>query len=113
MLKSYGNANKMCMKGNNQLYMVIDTDPKQCQNLDWPVLNGFITKDKFYLFGSTYVVIFPEVVFTKPDQPVQIERVNYGSFIQCEGKIDPRAWVVTKGLCAFYVTFHECDFMAH
>ena len=59
-----GNARRICKKGNSQIF-VTENDQEPCDKVDWPILNGFITKDKFYLFGKAYVIIFPEAVLSQ------------------------------------------------
>ncbi|OTF78211.1 hypothetical protein BLA29_009562 [Euroglyphus maynei] len=55
----------------------------------WPVLKGFVTDGKFYLFGEYYIYIFDENVFHKQGVPYQVKNRSYNYFFNCAGIIPP------------------------
>ena len=90
----------ICAVGKNQILVVRHNDQDyDCGHVDWPVLNGFVSDGKFYLFGSNYIITFPQKVYTEPNQPVNFERIPFNDFIQCGGDVDvnkPRDVAVAK-----------------
>lgn len=84
--------------GGNQIKVVDTTSPPdECRPLTWPVLKGFIADSKFYLFGENYIFTFPSSVYEQQNEPVKYESIPYGEFIQCEGRLDPKALVPSAG----------------
>ena len=61
----------------------------------WPVLKGFVSAGKFYLFGESHIYIFDENVYNEPGQSYPVEKHSYDSFFNCPGII-PSSNVVFK-----------------
>jgi len=76
----------VCIQGTNQVLLQRDSS-QSCTSPDWPVLSGFISKNSFYLFGPSYVISFPEKLWTNPGTAVQFNITDYGNFIQCSGNV--------------------------
>ena len=98
-VKKEGGFYPICAVGNDQIMVVHNEKHNDCEYVDWPVLNGFVSDGKFYLFGSNYIITFPQKVYHKPNQPVKFERIPFNDFIQCGGDVDvikPREVAVAK-----------------
>lgn len=92
----------LCKKeGANQMVIQLVDSKNPCPRLNWPVLNGFISSDTFYLFGSSYVVTFPETIWGRPNEPVTYNSTSYGDFIQCGGSNRERSAQVTRSKYGF------------
>ena len=57
--------------------------------VNWPVLKGFVTGGKFYLFGEQNIYVFEEKVFLEQGQPYAVTKRSYDSFFNCPGIIPP------------------------
>ncbi|XP_027199977.2 uncharacterized protein LOC113794089 [Dermatophagoides pteronyssinus] len=57
--------------------------------VNWPVLKGFVTGGKFYLFGEQNIYVFEEKVFLEQGQPYAVTKRSYDSFFNCPGVIPP------------------------
>ncbi|XP_027202381.2 uncharacterized protein LOC113796330 [Dermatophagoides pteronyssinus] len=55
----------------------------------WPVLKGFVSDGKFYLFGQSHIYIFDENVYKQQGQSYPVEKRSYDSFFNCPGIIAP------------------------
>ena len=55
----------------------------------WPVLKGFVSAGKFYLFGQSHIYIFDENVYKQQGQSYPVEKRSYDSFFNCPGIIAP------------------------
>ena len=55
----------------------------------WPVLKGFVSDGKFYLFGESHIYIFDENVYKQQGQSYPVEKRSYDSFFNCPGIIAP------------------------
>ncbi|KAJ6218944.1 hypothetical protein RDWZM_004756 [Blomia tropicalis] len=96
-----GTARVFCGEGNDKIMVARTRDitNQQCEKVEWPVLNGFVTDGKIYLFGPNYIIKFPEKVYTERGQSVNVERIPFNKFIQCGGSVDivnPRDVRATK-----------------
>ncbi|XP_027202357.2 uncharacterized protein LOC113796314 [Dermatophagoides pteronyssinus] len=57
--------------------------------LNWPIVKGFVTDDKFYLFGRTNIYIFSEQVYHNHGAEYPVQKRSYDSFFNCAGFIPP------------------------
>ena len=55
----------------------------------WPIVKGFVTDDKFYLFGRTNIYIFSEQVYHNQGAEYPVQKRSYDSFFNCAGFIPP------------------------
>jgi len=55
--------------------------------LSWPIMKGFVTADKFYLFGDVQIFIFYRSVYDQPNKPVEYTVVLFSTFIECSGEV--------------------------
>ncbi|KAH9511193.1 hypothetical protein DERF_009663 [Dermatophagoides farinae] len=64
----------------------------QCQSgnpVQWPILKGFLVGGKFYLFGEHFIYIITENVFVHRNHPYPVTKIDYNSFFNCPGTIQP------------------------
>ncbi|XP_027200756.2 uncharacterized protein LOC113794814 [Dermatophagoides pteronyssinus] len=59
--------------------------------VNWPIVKGFVTDDKFYLFGRSNIYIFSEDVYHNQGKEYPVEKRSYDSFFNCAGIIPPSA----------------------
>ncbi|XP_075679931.1 uncharacterized protein LOC113794832 [Dermatophagoides pteronyssinus] len=57
----------------------------------WPIVKGFVTDGKFYLFGRSNIYIFSEDVYHNQGKEYPVEKRSYDSFFNCAGIIPPSA----------------------
>ena len=58
-------------------------------------LKGFVTDNKFYLFGHSYIYIFDEAVYNNQGEEYPVQKISFDSFFNCAGII-PASNVITK-----------------
>ena len=80
------NFYSMCKVGDDSI-MVDKNRTGSCTPLDWPLNNGFVSGDKYYIFGSTNIFIFAKSVYDVPNKPVPFTTVKYADFIQCNAEV--------------------------
>nr|XP_027200864.1 uncharacterized protein LOC113794908 [Dermatophagoides pteronyssinus] len=57
--------------------------------VQWPILKGFVTDNKFYLFGHSYIYIFDEAVYNNQGEEYPVQKISFDSFFNCAGIIPP------------------------
>lgn len=78
---------RLCEVEGNQL-KIVSPDSHQCERpINWPILNGFVSDGKFYLFGSNYIITFPQKAYDTPNQGVKFYKIPFNQFIQCGANI--------------------------
>lgn len=74
----------LCLDGAN-IYTIKVNDGHCIQNVDWPLLNGFVSSDnEFILFGEYNVYIFSLNVIT-PNSKIPLKTLYYNQFFSCPG----------------------------
>ncbi|XP_027199953.2 uncharacterized protein LOC113794066 [Dermatophagoides pteronyssinus] len=87
----YKNFSAICYdetKTKITIEMMKPHEPAQCRSgiaVQWPVLKGFVSEGKFYLFGEAYIYIFDESVYLRQGQQVAVRKHSYDSFFSCAG----------------------------
>ena len=87
----YRNFSVICYdetKTKITIEMMKPHEPAQCRSgmaVQWPVLKGFVSEGKFYLFGEAYIYIFDESVYLRQGQQVAVRKHSYDSFFSCAG----------------------------
>lgn len=75
----------ICDRGNNHIEVVRDEN-SSCPRIQWPAYQGFKDEKNFYLFGPTYVIVFPILIFKNPTNPneksvvVQYTKVEFKNY---------------------------------
>ncbi|KAH9423556.1 hypothetical protein DERP_003837, partial [Dermatophagoides pteronyssinus] len=67
--------------------------------VQWPVLKGFASDGKFYLFSQKYIFILDEDVYNNQGEEYPVQKISFDSFFNCAGII-PASNVITKS-CKF------------
>uniref|UniRef100_A0A6P6YIH1 Uncharacterized protein LOC113798242 n=1 Tax=Dermatophagoides pteronyssinus TaxID=6956 RepID=A0A6P6YIH1_DERPT len=52
--------------------------------VQWPVLKGFVTNYKFYLFGRSYIYIFDEAVYNNQGEKYPVKKISYDTYFLCQ-----------------------------
>ncbi|XP_075677751.1 uncharacterized protein LOC142645440 [Dermatophagoides pteronyssinus] len=63
--------------------------------VQWPVLKGFASDGKFYLFSQKYIFILDEDVYNNQGEEYPVQKISFDSFFNCAGII-PASNVITK-----------------
>lgn len=79
---------KICFD-QSKTKIMIDRSCGSGTPVQWPVLNGFVSGEKFYLFSDRSIYVFPESAYNQRGQPVEFKQRSYDSFFNCPGIIIP------------------------
>ena len=82
----------------NPLNTRIRMEKGKCRSgipVQWPVLKGFASDGKFYLFGQKYIFILDEDVYNNQGEEYPVQKISFDSFFNCAGII-PASNVITK-----------------
>ena len=52
-------------------------------------LKGFVSDNKFYLFGHSYIYIFDEAVYINQGEEYPVQKISYDSYFICQDKKIP------------------------
>ena len=52
--------------------------------VQWPIIKGFVTGNKFYLFGRSYIYIFDEDVYNNQGKEYPVHKISYDSYFICQ-----------------------------
>uniref|UniRef100_A0A6P6YLI6 Uncharacterized protein LOC113799593 n=1 Tax=Dermatophagoides pteronyssinus TaxID=6956 RepID=A0A6P6YLI6_DERPT len=77
----------ICYGDEQKQTLIIKKYGEMCENhpVKWPIMNGFVAGDRFYLFEKNNTQIFSEDAYMKPNKAVSIEKSKYSSFFICPG----------------------------
>ena len=77
----------ICKNGSSKIFLSHNSDIS-CESPNWPVMNGLIFNQRFYLYGPTFVITFSEKIWSNNEQPVELMKISYDNFVQCGGTIN-------------------------
>ncbi|XP_075677624.1 uncharacterized protein LOC113797699 [Dermatophagoides pteronyssinus] len=52
--------------------------------VQWPILKGFVTNNKFYLFGHSCIYIFDEAVYNNQGEKYPVKKISYDTYFLCQ-----------------------------
>ncbi|KAH9424578.1 hypothetical protein DERP_004763 [Dermatophagoides pteronyssinus] len=67
---------KICFD-QSKTKIMIDRSCGSGTPVQWPVLNGFVSGEKFYLFSDRSIYVFPESAYNQRGQPVEFKQRNF------------------------------------
>lgn len=74
---------KICFTGDNKIFAQDVSSNKECTSINLIPIQGFTINEMFYIFTKGNIVVFSEILITRPGNPVELEYVEYKKFFIC------------------------------
>ena len=74
----------ICSRTNTTIRMEKGIKCRSGIPVQWPVLKGFASDGKFYLFGHSYIYIFDEDAYNNQGKEYPLQKISYDSYFICK-----------------------------
>ena len=84
ILPSKGRKYLICSRTNTTIWMEKGIKCRSGIPVQWPILKGFVSDNKFYLFGHSSIYIFDEAVYNNKGKEYPLQKISYDSYFICK-----------------------------
>nr|XP_027204568.1 uncharacterized protein LOC113798256 [Dermatophagoides pteronyssinus] len=84
IIPSEGDKYLICLRTNTTIRMEKEVKCRSGIPVQWPILKGFVTNNKFYLFGHSCIYIFDEDAYNNQGKEYPLQKISYDSYFICK-----------------------------